>query len=203
MMSYKSYVEVQRARNPSLANLCNFLASPTSRRQICRIKALDFFDGSEAPVQRNVDDHSIAAEFSDYYNTGKGQDCKLLGRLLVIEDLTTDIIEEIGSALKVDPVFFASHIGTHRERSLEDFQAPDLATLPSREKPHTYNNVHYHRSLAFHCEAPPARKFLRDANVPRKVVLLPSILGRQVGLARHCVSTLRTIVGQIWICASH
>ena len=203
VMSYKKCVEAQRARNPCLANLCHFLSTPTSRRRSCRIKALDFFHNKSSPIGRNVEEHSVISELRDCYGTGTGQDCKLLGRLLIIEDLNTDVVESVGSALKVDPLFFASHIGTHRERSLEDSQAPDLATLPSRGKPHTYNNVHYHRSLLFRCETPPARKILRDANVARKVVFLPSILGRHVGLARHCVSTLRTVIGLHWICASH
>ncbi|KAH0559527.1 hypothetical protein GP486_003956 [Trichoglossum hirsutum] len=34
----------------------------------------------------------------------------LLGRMLIVEDLTADVIELLGSSLEIDPLFFATHL---------------------------------------------------------------------------------------------
>ena len=119
-------------------------------------------------------------------------------QILLIEDLNKEVIEIIGSCLNIDPLFFASHIHTPWKEL--EAQTPDLATLPSRLKPGTYMNIHYHRTIIFKKILPPGKKLIRYANVDRKVVVLPVTNGRQIGLAQHCASVLRANWNGRWIC---
>ena len=71
-------------------------------------------------------------------------------------------------------------------------------TLPSRTKPKNFFNVHYHRALTFEVQ-PPGRKLLRQANIERKVIVLPGSIPKLIGLAQHCVSIYRIHLGSHWI----
>ena len=56
----------------------------------------------------NEDDgYIIDSDLEDIY-----QEEPPLGRILVIEDLTREVVEVLGSSLNIDPLFFASHIHT-------------------------------------------------------------------------------------------
>ena len=94
------------------------------------------------------------------------------------------------SYLNIDPLFFASHI--HSPKKTLDTQTPDLATLPSRSRPGNYISIQYHRTLVFENVVPPANKLFRDANLDRKVMVLPWTSTKRIGLAQHCVSVLYT-----------
>ncbi|OCL02332.1 hypothetical protein AOQ84DRAFT_273835, partial [Glonium stellatum] len=105
-------------------------------------------------------------------------------------------IEVLGSSLGIDPLFFASHI--HTPWLEMESQTPDLATLPSRMRPSKYTNIHYHRTIMFD-KVPPGRKLLRDANIDRKVVVVPLAKNKYIGLAQHCTSVLRVMRDTCWI----
>jgi hypothetical protein len=202
MKSYQSFVQAQRARNPCLSNLCRFLSHPPfPERNHCRIECLDFWLGRDTktaldpPERRNIDLDNLQDEVCPPNDQKERQ---LAGRVIIIEDLTSQVIELLGAELKIDPLFFAAHIHTPW-KAQESFQTPDLATLPSRLSHETFVNLHYHRSLTFQRGSTPGRRLLRKANVDRKVVILPSIKDDQIGLAQHCVSILRIDQGSQWL----
>ena len=201
MKTYQHFVEAQRARNPCLLNLCTFLSDVKPKERRPRIASLDFFDGEVTPRQRvDVDSlpdllagfHEI--EYGDVYSicsdkkTPVGRSPSF--RLLIVEDLSRDVVETLGSYLNIDPLFFASHI--HSAKKTLNAQTPDLATLPSRSRPSNYISILYHRTLVFENAVPPANKLFRDANLDRKVIVLPWTSTKRIGLAQHCVSVLYT-----------
>lgn len=111
----------------------------------------------------------------------------LEGRILIIEDLTRDLIEFLGAKLDIDPLFFSLHLHTvHRTSSRH--QTPDEATLPSRLLSQDFVNVSYHRSVVCEGNIPFKGRFLRTSTIERKLVFLRST---KVGLAQHCASVIR------------
>lgn len=202
METYKHFVEAQRVRNPCLLNICTFFSNPKPEERRPRIASLDFFDGEAIPRQQQVDAASLPdllvgfheIEDSDVYSicsdkkTPVGQSPSF--RLLIVEDLSKEVVETLGSSLNIDPLFFALHI--HSPKKTLDTQTPDLATLPSRTRPRKYINIQYHRTVVFENAVPPANMLFRDANLDRKVIVLPWAGTKRIGLAQHCVSVLHT-----------
>ncbi|OCK76808.1 hypothetical protein K432DRAFT_259540, partial [Lepidopterella palustris CBS 459.81] len=122
-------------------------------------------------------------------------------QILIVEDLSKELIDILGSSLDVDPLFFASHVNASW-KELET-QTPDLATLPSRTTASNYINVHYHRTISFDKVSPPRKRLRRVGNIDRKVMAIPSVKNKWIGLAQHCVSILRTTRDTHWIGISH
>lgn len=199
MKSYHRYVAAQSQRNPCLMDLYRFLTDSRSNRKPCRVASLDFFAGSVAPIRRNLDVASLRAELQCTYTTKHKHDLSsVLGQILIVEDLTKDIIEVLGSCLDIDPLFFASHV--HAPWVEISSQTPDMATLPSRIRRQNFTNIHYHRTIVFEEISAPMRKLLRSANVHRKVMVLPPTKDTRVGLAQHCCSVLKTKqTGKRWL----
>lgn len=182
--SYKSFVAARTQRNSCLQNLCEFLQNDKVGRNACRIVCLEF-STSGPPSRRSLDLAGLELLLCDATKTRDD----LRGRLLIIEDLSSDVVETLGSLLNIDPLFFASHIDTVRIDAA--VTRPSTATLPSTTRSQNFLNLHYHRVIEFeHLES--KLKLLRDMNVPRKVRILPRLKGIHVGLARHCCSTLKT-----------
>lgn len=194
--SYQSYIASRTWRNPSLQNLSKFLANDSQSRRNCRIACLEFSSESRVPSSRSLDLESLA---NLLHHQTKGNN-NLRGRILIIEDLSKDIIQTLGSILNIDPFFFASHIDA--PRSEIETTRPYMATLPSTAKSQNFLTLHYHRTLKF--ERGPKGPLLRDMNVPRKVKALPSIKNVNVGLARHCCSIMRTMGKDgLWLGTRH
>ena len=80
------------------------------------------------PSRRNLDLDDLRLLLSD---ASKRKDDPF-GRLLIVEDLSTDVIETLGSLLNIDPFFFASHI---------DAFEPDIATARHLRPLCVYNEV--------------------------------------------------------------
>ena len=140
---YRSFVAARTQRNSCLQTSVEFLQNNTASQHACRIACLEFSSKSGPPKRRrlNVDDLTLLLS-----NTTKQND-DICGRLLIVEDLSTDVVETLGSLLNVDLFFFASHIDT--------FQAditttrPSTATLPSTTRSQNFLNLHYHRVIEF------------------------------------------------------
>ena len=181
--SYASFVAARVQRSPCLASLHNFLReSPMSYG--CRIVCLEFFNSFAAPIQRDLtpNDLTLLLANEDQENPD------LRGRILIVEDLTKEIIEILGSSLNVDPFFFASHI----DAFLPEVATPKpyMAALPSVIGLHNFINLHYLRLL--NLESTQERTLQQHMNVPRRVRVLPPLEGAHIGLARHCSSILKT-----------
>lgn len=191
---YRSYVAAQTRSSPCLSNLSRFLESDASTRYGCRITCMDFTGESSTPSHRNLGKDDLAALLHDRANRKSG----LRGRIVMVEDLTRDVIEQLGSQLNIDPYFFASHLDVFQP----DISTPRpyLSKLPSMARTQDSLFLHYHRVLEVDnptCE----RTLIRAMNVPRKVKLLPPTKGVSIGFARHCCSVLRTSGKDgLWLC---
>ncbi|CAG8981825.1 hypothetical protein HYALB_00013754 [Hymenoscyphus albidus] len=152
---YADYVRAQSCRNPCLYNLCQFLDRENKENE-CQITSLDFFSGNEMP--RVVD-----LQIIDVASLLRHPDCNMntAGRILIIENLTRDVVELLGVSLNVDPPFFASHIyGPTVEITASK---PSSAILPSKSKNLNFLSIQYQHTIQFHDAVPP-RKLFRDSN---------------------------------------
>lgn len=195
MESYRDFVIAQSERNPSLKNLCKFLTdTATQPRLHCDITSLDFFD--DGPRIRSIctpDRLSISLR-DTWVRKGGAR-----GRMLIIQDLTIEVVEILGSALDIDPLFFAAHL--HSPWPDISTQTPETAMLPSRIMSNPYINMHYHRTIKFDDIEIPKRKLFRNSNVHRKVMVLPKTKGVRLGLAQHCCSVFKSSnFGEQWTC---
>ncbi len=182
--SYKSFVEARTQWNPCLKNLSQFLHDDMASQHTCHITSLDFSSASGPPSRRNLDLDSLAMLLR---GTAKGKD-ELCGRLLIVEDLSNQVLETLGSLLNIDPLFFASHIDTFQIDIATT--RPSTVTLPSTMRSQNFLNLHYHRIVEF--ENLKSKQVLhRDMNVPRKVKILPRTKGNDIGFVRHCCSILK------------
>ena len=197
---YRSYVAAQTRSSPCLSNLSRFLESDASTRYDCRITSMEFTSESCTPSHQSLGMDDLAALLHNRTNRKSG----LRGRIMIVEDLTRDVIEQLGSQLNIDPYFFASHLDVFQP----DISTPRpyLSKLPSMARTRDSLFLHYHRVLevdSLTCQS----TLVQAMNVPRKVKLLPPTKGvstglaRRIGFARHCCSVLRTSGKDgLWLC---
>ena len=181
--SYKSLVAARTQRCPELRNLYEFLQTDSVDQRSCRIVCLEFSSAPGPPSRRSLDLNGLESILGA---KAAGRD-NLCGRLLIVEDMSNDIIETLGCLLDIDPFFFASHIDTFRIDMARTW--PSMATLPSKTRAQNFLNLHYHRVVELESLV-STHALLRDMNVPRKVRILPNIKGTDIGLVRDCCSIL-------------
>jgi hypothetical protein len=193
---YSIYVKALCSRYPSLLNLHKFLSNPKPRKDSCRIVSLDFRQGISLPIQRDdVITENLRSELQECHEEevhppmkeGYHGNHPLQGRILVIEDLTRDVVELLGSELDIDPLFLALHLHAPRRTGMQ-VQTLDKTALPSRLQSQHYINMFYHRSVISSSTEVPKRRYMRDAVIDRKLVFLPHT---NIGLAQHCASVIR------------
>jgi len=195
-MTYREFVKSQRRNNPCLAGLDRFFSGPDPDRRRCRILSLTFTDDGKSGKSL----HEFL-EIEDLPSAIYCNSLKETGRILVIEDLCQDIIELLGTACKIDPLFFASHL--HAPFRDMDAQTPNLAILPSRMRRQNFINMHYHRTIEIQENIENVTGLVRDMNVSRKVSVLAPLAGRRVSLIQHACSVLLFDEGkpkQGWLC---
>lgn len=193
--SYTDYVIAQSRRNPCLNNLCHFLAGNLSRNSL-HVTCLIFTDLGGPPNRQDLNPgslHSLLTDPCPNYEIKKP-----LGRLLIIEDLSKEVIELLGSSSDIDPLFFASHfygpeVNIHSSK-------PATAILPSQRRKQDFVSLQYQHSLQFNDNAGGLRRLSSGGNVPRKVMVLPTTQNMNIGLAQHSCSVLLTNVkGDGWL----
>lgn len=180
---YTDYVRSQSGRNPCLYNLCQFL-DRDKKENTCQITNLEFVPGEEVPkaIEIQIQELSPLLEISNPHT-------KMIGRILIIEDLTVEIIELLGASLNIDPLFFASHIyGPTVEITASK---PSSAILPSKSKSLDFLSLQYQRTIEFD-DVVPSKKVFREINVPRKVAILPPTKRTSIGLVQYGCSVLST-----------
>jgi hypothetical protein len=111
----------------------------------------------------------------------------LQGRILIIEDLTVELIELLGSELDLDPLFLATHLHTVHRTGMRH-QTPDDATLPSRLYGKDYVNISYHQPVSSKVSYPSGSRFSLDTAIDRKLVFLRAT---SIGLVQHRVSVIK------------
>ena len=158
---YTKYVTAQARRNPCLGNLSALLGNDTMQESY-RIACLEFSAASDTPKQKHIN----ISELKSLLHNEDPQNDNLYGQILLAEDLTKDLIELLGSALDIDPFFFASHIDLFQSGIA--MPRPYMSALPSTASHRNFVNLHYRRVL--HFEKPsPTRTLHQAMNVPRSV----------------------------------
>jgi hypothetical protein len=191
--TYTDYVQTLCTSNPSLLTLQSFLTNPKARSYGCHATALDFEQGLYVPIIRRISDiDCLSYEFEqraiphpNEKNPANSQHVQ--GRILIIEDLTVDVIQMIGCELDLDPLFLATHIHTTHRTDMRH-QTPDDATLPSRVFDHDYVNISYHQPVTSDVAYPTGGRFSLDAAIDRKLVFLRATT---IGLVQHRVSVVK------------
>ncbi|KAB8294906.1 hypothetical protein EYC80_006864 [Monilinia laxa] len=181
--SYTDYTTAQSVRNPCLRDLCQFLEVKFTRN-IGRFVCVDIPCSDEALIIRELSIDGVKNLLDDRSTNIPSTK----GRILIVEDLSSEIVELLGSRLDIDPVFFASHL--HGQRVELNYPKPSLARLPSRVRKQNFVSLPYQRCLEFCNASPSLRRLSRDCNIPRKVMMLPPTKDVQIGLVQHCCSVL-------------
>ncbi|OKL56432.1 hypothetical protein UA08_08184 [Talaromyces atroroseus] len=197
MHHYESYVAAQSQNNPCFANIQRFLAESTPERDTCRIASFDFVCNDAG----SADLRYCLLQPEDLVSAVCPLEDGLKGRILVVEDLSRDVVNTLGSTLEIDPLFFALHI--HAPYRAISAQTPNLAMLPSRIRRQNYVSVQYHRPLELPPQFGPERKLVRATNVCRKVAVLPPTRNTCIGLVQHCCSIYfceKTENRAYWLC---
>ncbi|KAF9765486.1 hypothetical protein IL306_002224, partial [Fusarium sp. DS 682] len=126
-----------------------------------------------------------------------------LGRVVIVKNIGPELVETIGAALDIDPLFFAGHITTDFEDIEADPPPPALALLPSVLAVRGYLHLHYQQVLNLGNTsnfATSSYAFRTSAKAQRNVRRLPGLSGRQLGLARAGCSLMVKKLGHKWIC---
>lgn len=190
--TYQSLIERQSIRNPCLSALKEFIRQPTPHPSSQRIISLDFTGRQEIPDRRDVPASDIHFELHQHQdsvlNGPNDPRQQILGQIFIIEDISRELVEELGSQLNIDPWFFASYI--HRTWRQTTSQSPQNCSLPSRERQQTFAPLYYHKSLVFPNLPSEENQLLRKSNQHRKVLVLPGNRGTRIGLAQHSCSVL-------------
>jgi hypothetical protein len=191
---YTNLVEARRSRHPCLLTLHAFLSAPGVNPPgaspcTTRIVSIDFFCGNAKPVQREIAPPNLADELQDRPRDDNDLGQRKLGRILHVENISKEVMVELGSCLDIDPMFFASHV--HSAWREFESQSPKFCELPSwtKQQQH-FATFPYHQSLVFPEIEQTDYKLLCQSNIRRKVIVFPPYKGRRIGLAQHCCSVL-------------
>ncbi|KAJ4003177.1 hypothetical protein NW752_011649 [Fusarium irregulare] len=124
-------------------------------------------------------------------------------RLILIEDISPQLISLVGNRLDIDPLFFADYVNTSFENIELAPPPPSLAILPSLLSQRGYLHLHYQQVLdlgeaGIFKHAAYALK--TDANVTRNIRRLVPLSGKQLALARATCSLFTKEFGGSSIC---
>lgn len=184
---YECCVAARAQGNTCLQNLLTFLQTDKKSQYSYRIVCLEFSTTKETPDYRDLDLNDLTSLLTDT----RGAAGSTSGRILIVQDLSSQVIESLGYLLQIDPLFFASHIDSYQDDVMT--MRPSASILPSTARSQSFLNLPYHRILELDIgDLPNKDGLFRDMNVPRKVAILPRFKGVDVGIARHCCSILRT-----------
>ncbi|KAF4453130.1 Zinc transport protein ZntB [Fusarium austroafricanum] len=184
--SYTDFVVHQAQSNPCIWGLSQYLKKATNSTS-----RIIFIDLPQNQVKQ-VPVRPISA---------KAEECVELTtsippnvtRLVFVENITPNIINQIGKSLDIDPLFFADYITTDFRDLEKQPPPPSLAILPSLISEKPYLHLHYQRILDL-----GSSETFRDSdyvlhtnsNAPRNVRRLVPLSGRQLALARANCSIL-------------
>ncbi|KAF2106668.1 hypothetical protein BDV96DRAFT_507425 [Lophiotrema nucula] len=177
-------------RNPCLTDLHEFLRRPGPAIDRSRIVSLDFLAGDPVSTAREVQTADLQAEWDIEGGSSitAWSDLKRLGQVLIIEEISKELIEDLGSRFDIDPWFFASYI--RRAWRNTNTQNTATCTLPSRERNQDFLPLYYHRTLSFESIGAELVQLRRKSQHERKVFVMPKMAGERIGLAQHFCSIL-------------
>lgn len=195
-MTYRERVDAQKRRNPCLTGLADFLARSEWPRE-SRLAALDFVRGTKLPTYSDLNASNLDGRLqhicqADPVNTLSEEH---LGQLLIVEDISPDLVQKLGDHLDVDPWFFASYV--HSSWRTTKSNTPQTCFLPSREKSQNFVPLYYHKPLSFIGPKPDRDGFLRNTNQCRKIVLIHT-RRPYVGLSQQACAIFLTENASPW-----
>lgn len=181
---YADFVRLLTQNNPCLVGFSRHLSRPV--RSESRIAFIDI-------------PHAVSSNPPLLPHPAKAKDCAGLTRaipddttrLLFVEDISSNLISEIGEALDIDPLFFAGYTITDFQNLESQPPPPSLAILPSLISDRPYMHLHYQQVLDLgtidkleNC----SYALKTNCNIPRNVRLLTPLAERQLALARASCS---------------
>jgi len=196
MRSYQSRVASLCPRFPHLSHLSNFLKN-NSPYPLGRIDCLEFpnNNGAEPTTARRL----TLAELTSLIKQQQGS--PTCNRVLIIEDLTKEVIEVLGSGLSIDPTFFAHHLHSSRIEDSTAYTGP-IRVLPSVRNQENFIVVSYVVTVIFEsADHPPPDKLRCCSNVRRKlgVLGLGSSCGFSAALVARKFSVLKVLQSSGWL----
>jgi hypothetical protein len=124
-------------------------------------------------------------------------------RLIMVEDISPQLISLVGNALDIDPIFFADYVNTSFENIEIAPPPPSLAILPSLLSQRGYLHLHYQQVLDLGTAETfrdAAYALKTDSNVTRNIRRLVPLSGKQLALARATCSLVIKTIGSSSIC---
>ncbi|KAH0562154.1 hypothetical protein GP486_003157 [Trichoglossum hirsutum] len=188
MSSYQSRVASICPKFQHLSHLSNFLDGSTSY-PLGRIECLEFpnNNSTESATSRRL----TLSELASLINPC--QESPILNRILIVEDLTKEVIEILGSSLNIDPAFFAHHLYSSRIDDSTGYTGP-IRVLPSAKSQGDFIVVPYVVTVILgDSDHPPPERLRCRSNVRRKLDMLSSELfsGFFVAMVARRFSVLR------------
>lgn len=193
--SYMNYVKLRARSNPCINGLERYLQQPGTRSS--SVVYIDYPTGPNSPELQ-----PIRAE-SDKITNLIDTIPPAITRLILIEDISPQLISLVGNRLDIDPLFFADYVNTSFENIELAPPPPSLAILPSLLSQRGYLHLHYQQVLdlgeaGIFQDAAYALK--TDANVTRNIRRLVPLSGKQLALARATCSLFIKLLGSSSIC---
>ncbi|KAF4436472.1 Zinc transport protein ZntB [Fusarium austroafricanum] len=188
--SYEDYVRQRAQKNPCLNSLVDYLQETPGT--VCK-GYLMFTDSA------SVSACHFAADMIPEISRPSPVEST---RLVLMENIHSTSICQLGEQLGIDPMFFAGHVTTDLQDMENALLPPSLTTLPSTSAERGYINIHYQQVLdlgssALFEDAPCSLK--TDDNISRNVRLLPPLSGKQIGLVQSCCSIIVKKIGNVQI----
>lgn len=198
--TYREYVRVLSEEHRGLATLSDMLNLSKPPYESKPVVALIDYPRRLDMVSPPV----ISVYENPKEMTALPTDCH--GRIIIVEDIHGPLIEQLGSQLDIEPLFFASHIAPNPGGPIDPLLASSRARLPSQLVRRGDLHLTYKRLLdlgdihAFEKEH-PQRSFKTISNIARSAKPLPYSLGnRQLAVLSACCSVTLKLRSDSWIC---
>jgi hypothetical protein len=196
-LTYSEYVRIVSMEHRGLAMLSDLLnvERPSSPSHVT---AIDYL--------RRGGTATLATSTNQEYAPLVTIPPEIYGRIIIVEDINTSLIEVLGSKFDIDPLFFASHIAPSPKSAIDKVHAATWARLPSQLVRGSHLHLLQKRVLDFgeiyaYENELHDRYFKTVTNVPRSVHLLPYSSGKkQLGIAHAYCSLALKRTDNSWIC---
>ncbi|ROV90795.1 hypothetical protein VMCG_09385 [Cytospora schulzeri] len=222
---YLRYVEHLSKQWPRLAYLANFIRAGTApkkaaglpaqeileRQNKVKVAFLDFSDPdniAQKTCENGADLASslLAGQQQQQHSPGNGN---RLNRVLIVEDLSSTVIELLGAALDIDPCFFRAHLEDHTWFNIKDDWV-EMPELESQAHKRSFVTIKYMQPRFF--ENPALSRAAKEQagrwNVLRRIDFQGQVKSgqnawwedspHQVGLLRRKVSIWSRKEGNNW-----
>lgn len=197
--SYTGFINIRSRANPCIKGLAEHIKRPKlSQSTVVLLEYSASDNAPPCPMKRDI----VRPESELPKLFGKVEASNpISGRVLLVENIHSGLIELLGQHLDIDPIFFASHITTDHQGIDKAPPNPSLAFYPSQISERRHLHCHYQQVIDLgkaHGLKDSVYLLQTDANVPRNIRRLPTLSGGQLALTRGCCSIVLRRLGKIW-----